>query len=96
MWPELRPEGLEILDPARTAGCKHRERSAVFDPSQKLCALLHDGEVGSEVRVEYLVESENLQCAYESSGAYRSGFLAECLREIYADRRSDLNDHLLL
>ncbi len=50
---------LDELDPARRAGCEHRESDffvtvdeGFLKPDKKLSAFFHDGEVGAEVGVE--------------------------------------------
>ena len=54
---------LAVADPAGAAGGEHRELLAlrVLETRKKLAALLHDGEVGREVRVEDVVEAEHAQ-----------------------------------
>ena len=59
---------LAVADPARAARGEHRELLAlgVLEARQKLAALLHDGEVSGEVRVEDVVEAEHAQSSDET------------------------------
>ena len=46
------------LNPAGRAGSHHRQHAAVRNSSEELIAFFHNGKVGGEVYVEYVVEAE--------------------------------------
>ena len=54
---QVRKVVLEELDPGRTTGGQHGERSPVFDPVDELGGFLQDRQVGTEVRIEDTVEA---------------------------------------
>ena len=74
-------EGFCILLPAGTAGGKHRKflRIPMLHPLQEFTALLHNGQVGAEVGVEYIVKAQPLEGGDHLSGGGGAGSQAELL-----------------
>ena len=70
---------LRVLDPRRAAGGEQGQLLPLLDPLHQLRALLHDREVGGEVRVEDLAEADAPQ---------RRGHLARDVRSRREARRS--------
>ncbi len=93
---EVRQEfGVEVLDevdPARRAARDHRQRPALGQALDELAPLLHDGEVGGELRVEDLVEAEAPEGRGHLAGDEAAGSHAEGLAQGSPDRRRRL-DH---
>lgn len=84
---------LEKFDPAGTAAGQDRQIFAALDALDKLGRLLHDRQVGREVGVEHLVETELAQRRDHFSGADRAGRHAELLADCDADRGGGLDHH---
>ena len=79
------------VDPARRAGGDHREDAAVGDAVEEFVSLFHYGEVGGEVRVEYLVEAEAAQRGDHFAGDDFAGGEAEGFAERDARRGGGLD-----
>ena len=80
------------VDPSRAAGSDHREHAAILHAVEQLIALLHDGQVSSEVGVKNLVESKAAQGSYHLAGCNRAARHAKFLADGDTDRRSGLDD----
>ena len=87
---------LAELDPSGRTGGYHRQNAAVLYALNKFVGFLHDGEVGAEVGVEYLIEAQSAERRSHLAlnvGAYRH---AEALAEGNSDGRSGVNNNVLL
>ena len=95
---ELGIVGLDEPYPAGAAGCEHRELRLILicKPGEELGTFLHNREVGSEVRVEDIVESHDLQSSAESLDRCLLGRQSEGLAPGSPDGGSDLDDRDLL
>ena len=86
---------LNMLYPARTARGEHRQLCARLKLVQEFSSFLHDGKVGGERGIEYIVRSETLQCrnylAHDRLGCGNS----ELLAQTDPDGGCDLNRDLL-
>lgn len=90
---------LHVEDPCWAARCHQWEFHALVavevfaDAAEELCTFLHDSEVGSEVGIEYVVESDGAECCSHFAGNVSARLAAEFLTESDADSRSWLNDN---
>ena len=90
--------GLDKPHPAGAAGGEHGPLVVltVGEALHELAALLHNGQVGAEVGVEYIVKAQPLEGGDHLSGGGRAGGQAELLspghphRRGYLDYRGDL------
>ena len=89
---------LEEIDPCRTARCQYRQTHApvtvqvLRQPLEHLGAFLHYGQVGSEISVEHVVETELPQGRHHLAGDKCPGRQAELLSYRRPHRRSGLHD----
>ena len=94
----LRILGFQKAHPAGTAGCEHG-KGIVFPmthPFQKFAALLHDGQICSEIRIKDIVKSQRLQRRHQTAGSRFLPIQSQFLRPGGAHRRSHLHDgHLV-
>ena len=84
----------EELHPAGAAGSKHGPAvlAPVGEPLHELAAFLHDGQVGGEIGIEYIVEADTLQGCHHAASGPQPRVQAELLRPGHPNRRSHL-DH---
>ncbi len=82
------------LNPCRAAGGHQWEGASAFYSADKLCCLLQNREVSSEVRVKDLVETESLQSGYQLSFEVRARIHAESLGYTDSNRRSYLSHYM--
>ena len=94
---------LEELDPARRAARELRQgdlrvlaHERLVEAQDELGALLDDGEVGGEVRVEHAVEADAPQGGVHLEGDRRAGLEAEELAHGRSRRRRRLDDDVLV
>ena len=91
---KLRIMALDEPHPAGAAGREHRELVLLRMRQlfQELAALLHDREVGGEVRVEDVIEAHDVQRGGKTLDRRFLRLHAERLAPCGADRRRDLHD----
>ena len=93
---EVRVGLLHVLNPAGAAGGEHGELVAALELLEELGGLLHDREVGSEVRVVHNVGAEAAEGRDELAGDGGVGGHAEFLGEADTDGRRELDDDALI
>ena len=93
---QLREVVFAELNPARRAGGYQRQHSASSDSVDKLCALFHDGKVGTCVGIENLVEAQHPQSRNHLTGYIRSDRISEFLSQSCSDSRSRLNNYIFI
>lgn len=85
---------LHVVDPARTAGGHHGQGAAILQAIQEFGALLHDGEIGTKIRIKDLVEAQELQSRYHLSCDDGTRLHTEGIAEGYAHRGGNLDDNV--
>ena len=85
-----------VLDPARAAGCDQRQSSAVLDSLKQFRAFFQDSQIGSRIRIEYLVKSQTQHSAYHLLCRSCTDRHTEFFANGSSYRRSRLNENDLL
>ena len=93
---QLRIIELAELDPSGRAGGDQRQYSAVLHSVDKLMGFLHNGHVGAEISVEYLIKAQAAQSGNHFALYVGADGHTEFLAQSGADRRSGLNHNMLL
>ena len=93
---EVRRILLHPVGPRRAAARDERELAVVREALDELRAFLHDRDVGGEVGVEHLLESETAEGRVDLTRGELARLHAERLAKRDADRRGDLDDAGLL
>ena len=94
MGDHLGVEFLKEVDPSGGAGGEHGEGAFAFEAAEEFAGFFDDGEVGSQVGVEYGVETETAKCGDHFLGCGGAGREAESFADGGADGGGCLDDDM--
>ena len=95
IFRHIREVVLTVFYPAWRAGGNKRKNAAVLHALDKLMCLLHNGKVGGEIGVKYLVKAQTAQCGSHFAFYIGSDGKPKVFAETCADSRSGLHDNML-
>ena len=87
---------LTVFDPARGAGGDERKHTAVLHTIQEFMCLFHNGQVGTEVGVEYFVKADAAKGCCHLALYIGADRITKFLAQSGAYCRSGLHDDMLL
>ena len=88
MWEHVVELLFAVVNPARTAACKHRKFSAFRNAFQKLVAFFHNCKVCGKVCIKYILKAKLAECCINLTCCKSSRCHAEFFTNCGTNRRS--------